>query len=59
MSDTAIRMAAKQKPLLLLNRVIADVPCLLTDNPAGVRKAAEHVLTTGRPALVDVVTDYR
>ena len=26
---------------------------------AAVRKAAEHVLTTGRPALVDVVTDYR
>jgi LacI family transcriptional regulator len=51
MSDTAIRMAARQKPLLLLNRVIADVPCLLTDNPAGVRKAAEHLAALGHRSI--------
>lgn len=54
MSDTAIRMAAKQKPLLLLNRVIADVPCLLTDNPAGVRKAAEHLAGLGHRSITYV-----
>jgi DNA-binding LacI/PurR family transcriptional regulator len=43
MSDSAIRMTAKQKPMMVLNRAVADVPSLITDNPHGVRRAAEHL----------------
>jgi hypothetical protein len=35
MSDSAIRMAAKQRPVVVLNRAIADVPCVITDIPPG------------------------
>jgi len=43
MSDSAIRMTAKQKPVIVLNRAVADVPSVVTDNPRGVRRAAEHL----------------
>ena len=32
----AIRMIAKQKPLVVLNREIPDVPCVVTDNARGI-----------------------
>lgn len=51
MSDMAIRMTSKQRPLLLLNRVIADVPSLLTDSKGGVRKAAEHFAALGHRSI--------
>ncbi|MEK8106175.1 LacI family DNA-binding transcriptional regulator [Micromonospora sp. M12] len=35
MSDSSIRMFAKQRPVVVLNRAIADVPCVVTDNPVG------------------------
>ena len=43
MSDSAIRMIAKQKPLVLLNRQMPDTSCIVTDNPRGVRRAVEHL----------------
>jgi LacI family repressor for deo operon, udp, cdd, tsx, nupC, and nupG len=43
MSDSAIRMIAKQKPLIVLNRAVSDLPSVITDNPRGVRRAAEHL----------------
>ncbi|MFP5345686.1 MAG: LacI family DNA-binding transcriptional regulator [Actinomycetes bacterium] len=43
MSDAALRMAAKQKPVVVLNRAVADVPCVVTDNPRGARRASEHL----------------
>jgi LacI family transcriptional regulator len=36
-------MTAKQKPVIVLNRAVADVPSVVTDNPRGVRRAAEHL----------------
>lgn len=54
MSDTAVRMAAKQKPLLQLNRVIAGVPCLLADNRAGIRMAVEHLAQLGHGSITYV-----
>ena len=41
MSDSAIRMMSKQKPVVVLNRAIVDVPCVVTDIPRGMRRAAE------------------
>ena len=43
MSDTAIRTTAKQKPVVVLNRFIREVPSLVTDNAGGVRQALEHL----------------
>lgn len=43
MSDSAIRMMAKQKPVIMMNRAVADVPSVITDNPRGIRRAAEHL----------------
>ena len=43
MSDSAIRMTAKQKPIIALNRAVADVPSVVTDNPRGVRRALRHL----------------
>jgi LacI family repressor for deo operon, udp, cdd, tsx, nupC, and nupG len=43
MSDSAIRQIAKQKPIIVLNRLVANLPSVVTDNPRGVRRAAEHL----------------
>ncbi|MFC7532379.1 LacI family DNA-binding transcriptional regulator [Actinoplanes sp. GCM10030250] len=47
MSDSAIRMTAKQRPVIVLNRAVSDVPCVITDNPRGVRRAVEHLTELG------------
>jgi DNA-binding LacI/PurR family transcriptional regulator len=47
MSDLAIRMIAKQKPTIVLNRVVSDVPSVVADDPRGIRRAAEHLLGLG------------
>jgi LacI family transcriptional regulator len=47
MSDSAIRMVAKQRPVIVLNRAVSDVPFVITDNPRGVRRAMEHLAELG------------
>jgi DNA-binding LacI/PurR family transcriptional regulator len=47
MSDSAIRMTAKLRPVIVLNRAVTDVPCVVTDNPRGVRRAVEHLAELG------------
>jgi LacI family transcriptional regulator, repressor for deo operon, udp, cdd, tsx, nupC, and nupG len=54
MSDSAIRVMAKQKPVVMLNRAIADVPSVVTDNPRGVRRAAEHLGERGHDHITYV-----
>ena len=54
MSDSAIRMTAKQRPMIVLNRAVADVPSLVTDNPHGARRAAEHFAGLGHSAITYV-----
>ena len=51
MSDSAIRMMAKQKPLIVLNRAVVDVPSVVTDNPRGARRAAEHLGGLGHDSI--------
>jgi LacI family transcriptional regulator len=43
MSDSAIRMMAKQRPVIAVNRVITDVPSVVTDHPMSVRQALDHL----------------
>jgi DNA-binding LacI/PurR family transcriptional regulator len=54
MSDSAIRMIAKQKPLVLLNRQITETSCIVGDNPRGVRRAVEHLGTLGHTTITYV-----
>jgi LacI family transcriptional regulator len=51
MSDSAIRMTAKQRPVIVLNRAVTDVPCVVTDNPRGVRRAVEHLAELGHQRI--------
>ena len=54
MSDSAIRMLAKQKPLVMLNRRVPEVPCVITDNARGMRRAIEHLAELGHESVTYV-----
>lgn len=54
MPDSSIRMAAKQRPVIVLNRAITDVPCVITDNPRGTRRAVEHLAEMGHDRITYV-----
>ncbi len=54
MSDSAIRMTAKQRPVVVLNRAVTDVPCVITDNPRGMRRAVEHLAGLGHRRITYV-----
>lgn len=43
MSDAAIRMIAKQRPMVALNRHVREIPSVIPDNARGVRRALEHL----------------
>jgi LacI family transcriptional regulator len=43
MSDLAVRMIAKQKPTVVMNRAVSGVASVVSDNPQGIRRAAEHL----------------
>jgi LacI family transcriptional regulator len=47
MSDTAIRAAVKQRPVVVLNRVVTDVPSIAPDHALGARSAVEHLSRLG------------
>jgi DNA-binding LacI/PurR family transcriptional regulator len=51
MSDSAIRLAARQRPVIVLNRVVSDVPSVVTDNPYGMRCAVEHLAGRGHDRI--------
>ncbi len=44
---SGIRMLAKQRPVVVLNRLVGDLPCVLTDGAAGARRAVEHLHDLG------------
>jgi LacI family transcriptional regulator len=54
MSDSALRMTAKQKPLVLLNRIIPEANCVVNDNERGIRRALEHLGALGHEQIVYV-----
>jgi len=51
MSDTAIRMLAKQRPLIVVNRDITGVPHVVTDHAMSVRQAVDHLVGLGHRQL--------
>jgi LacI family transcriptional regulator len=54
MSDSTIRVIAKQRPVIVLNRAVSDVPSVVTDNPRGVRRAVEHLAELGHTRITYV-----
>jgi LacI family transcriptional regulator len=50
-SDSAIRMAAKQRPTVVLNRAVAGLPSVVVDNARGMRQVAEHLGALGHDTL--------
>ena len=54
MSDSAIRVVAKQRPTVVLNRTLTDVPSVLSDNVRGMRRAVEHLGELGHRTITYV-----
>lgn len=54
MSDSAIRMIAKQTPTIVLNRAVPDVPSVVTDIVRGTRRAIEHLGELGHDQVTYV-----
>jgi DNA-binding LacI/PurR family transcriptional regulator len=54
MSDSGIRMFAKQRPMIALNRAVAEIPSVITDNPRGMRRAVEHLAQLGHRTITYV-----
>jgi len=54
LSDSSIRVAAKQRPTVVMNRHMTDVPSVLTDNAQGMRSAVEHLAGLGHTSLAYV-----
>ena len=51
MTDSALRMMAKQKPLVLLNRIIPEVTCVVSDHRHGIRRATEYLRALGHERI--------
>jgi DNA-binding LacI/PurR family transcriptional regulator len=51
LSDTAIRGVAKIAPLVVLNRVVDQVPSVASDNVRAVKRGVEHLVGYGHRAL--------
>lgn len=47
LSDSGIRILAKQRPVVVLNRIVQGLPSVLTDAARGARRAAEHLGALG------------
>jgi DNA-binding LacI/PurR family transcriptional regulator len=50
-SHQAIRRLARQKPVVLLNRQVPEVPAVITDNAGGIRRAVEHLAELGHQTV--------
>jgi LacI family transcriptional regulator len=54
MTDSALRMVAKQKAVVLLNRIIPEASCVLNDAERGIRRAVEHLAGLGHDRITYV-----
>lgn len=54
MSDSALRTIAKQRPMVVLNRALLDVPSVVTDNVGGAHAAIELLRDLGHDAATYV-----
>ncbi|WP_104162781.1 LacI family DNA-binding transcriptional regulator [Cryobacterium sp. N22] len=54
MSDSSIRVAAKQRPTVVLNRTTTDIPSVVTDNARGMKRAVHHLADLGHTSITYV-----
>jgi LacI family transcriptional regulator len=54
MTDSALRMVAKQRAVVLLNRILPEASCVVSDNQRGIRRAAEHLGALGHERITYV-----
>lgn len=54
MTDSALRMVARRTDMVLLNRIIPEASCVVTDNARGVRRAAELLGELGHRTIAYV-----
>jgi LacI family transcriptional regulator len=54
MSDSALRTMAKQRPVVLLNRILPEASCVVNDNQRGIRRATEHLGALGHERITYV-----
>ncbi len=54
LSDSGIRAIAKQRPVIVLNRIVGGLPSVLTDGARGIRRAAEHLGQLGHREITYV-----
>lgn len=47
LSDAALRAGAQTTPTVALNRLVPGLPCVITDNSRGMRRALEHLAELG------------
>lgn len=52
MPDSALRVIAQSKPVVLLSRAVASIPSVVTDDTAGMRSAVEHLYELGHDRIV-------
>ncbi len=50
-SDTILRSVAKYVPVVITNRHVPGLPCVVTDNPRGMRRAVEHLASLGHTRI--------
>ncbi|WP_306204673.1 LacI family DNA-binding transcriptional regulator [Actinoplanes sp. RD1] len=51
MTDSALRMTAKQRPVVLLNRLLPEASCVVNDTARGIHRAAEHLAALGHERI--------
>lgn len=51
LSDSGIRVLAKQRPVIVLNRIVRGLPSVLTDASRGARRAVEHLGQLGHRTI--------
>ena len=54
MTDSALRMIARQKAVVLLNRTIPEANCVVNDNERGIRRAVEYLCSLGHEQILYV-----
>ena len=54
MPDSALRMIAKQRPMVVLNREMPDIPSVITDNQRGMTMALQHLADLGHQKVTYV-----
>jgi LacI family repressor for deo operon, udp, cdd, tsx, nupC, and nupG len=52
LADTSVRRTSRRRPVVVLNRVVSDVPSIVPDHALGARQAMAHLAGLGHRRLV-------